>query len=184
MKFLIFRGDFHAFGFLSCSLAFGVRHPELRSTLVTRVSRGCCGNLGSAGFHPHEASGFIARPPLGLVTCVRLLEGALTPPVVLVLLLPEPELRRLCLLKSSQNSTSSLRKNSSLLVGLCLVRFSHRLSHKDQGSLALQELEPFIHKAEASISEQLLGKGGYFHSCQTPESVPVLSQGARLALML
>ena len=115
MKFLIFRGDFHAFGFLSCSLAFRVRHPGLRSTLISRVSRGCCGNLGSAGFLPHEASGFIARPPLELVTCARLPAGALTPPVVLVSLLPEPELRRLCLLKSSQNSASSLRKNSSLL---------------------------------------------------------------------
>ena len=51
-------------------------------------------------------------------------------------------------LKSSRNSTSSLRKNSSLLVGLCFMHFSHRLSHKDQASLALQELEPFIHKAE------------------------------------
>lgn len=64
------------------------------------------------------------------------------------------------------------------------MHFSHRLSHKDQGSLAFQELEPFIHKAEASISEQLLGKGGYFHFHQTPESVPVLSQSAHPALML
>ena len=66
MKFLVFKGDSHAFGFVSCSLAFGVRQAGLRPSLITRVSRGYCGSLGSTGFLPHEVSGFIARPPLGL----------------------------------------------------------------------------------------------------------------------
>ena len=142
------------------------------------------GASGALVFSPMKWAVSLPGPLWGWVTCVRLLASALRPVVVLVLLLREPELRRLYLLKSSRNNTLSLRKNSWLLVGLCFMHFSHRLSHKDQGSLVLQELEPFIHKAETSILEQLLGKGEYFHFRQTPESVPVLSQGAHPALML
>lgn len=58
------------------------------------------------------------------------------------------------------------------------MHFSHRLSHKDQGSLGLAGAGTLIHKAEnVHFGATVSGKEWYFHFRQTPESVPVLVTG-------